>query len=158
MVPFLIMATPFYLYSLLDNGDIMRFFLNESTLYFWIYGNNGMWYISISVLLYILFPFIYRLIFQGNDNKSITLRALLLTVLCIAAVVSISLLSPEYYDMTSIGIEKLPMFIIGMLIGHYAIKTCKLSVYHQLGGYFGDGYLICKERRSFFYALLRNIC
>lgn len=134
MVPFLIMATPFYLYSLLDNGDIMRFFLNESTLYFWIYGNNGMWYISISVLLYILFPFIYRLIFQGNDNKAITLRALLLTVLCIAAVVSISLISPEYYDMTSIGIEKLPMFIIGMLIGYYAIKSCKLTVYHLLGG------------------------
>lgn len=134
MVPFLIMATPFYLYSLLDNGDIMRFFLNESTLYFWIYGNNGMWYISISVLLYILFPFIYRLIFQGNDNKAITLRALLLTVLCIAAVVSISLISPEYYDITSIGIEKLPMFVIGMLIGYYAIKSCKLTVYHLLGG------------------------
>ena len=147
MVPFLIMATPFYLYSLLDNGDIMRFFLNESTLYFWIYGNNGMWYISISVLLYILFPFIYRIIFQCNDNKAITLRALLLTVLCIAAVVSISLLSPEYYYMTSIGIEKLPMFIIGMLTGYYAKNSYKLTIYHLLGGYFGVGYLICKESR-----------
>ena len=130
MVPFLIMATPFYLYSLLDDGDIMRFLLNESTLYFWIFGNNGMWYISISVLLYIIFPFIYKFMFIDNNNKTITLRALLLILLSITTVVGISLVSPEYYKMTSIGIDKLPIFIIGMLIGYYAKMSYKLTVFY----------------------------
>lgn len=134
MVPFLIMATPFYLYGLYDNGDFIKFLLNESTLYFWLYGNNGMWYISISVVLYMLFPLLYNIIFIKEDNWSVTLRAFSLTAMCICLVVAISVLSPSYYEMVSIGIEKTPMFIIGILIGYYAVNSYKLTLYHLLGG------------------------
>lgn len=134
MVPFLIMATPFYLYMLYDNGDFIRFLLNESTLYFWLYGNNGMWYISMSVVLYMIFPLLYKYIFRTEDNRSVTIRALSLIILCICSVVAVSVLSPSYYEMVSIGIEKTPMFIIGMLVGYYAVNSYKLTLYHLLGG------------------------
>ena len=134
MVPFLIMATPFYLYGLYDNSDFIRFLLNESTLYFWLYGNNGMWYISISVVLYLLFPLLYKAIFRAEDNRSVTIRALSLIILCICSVVAVSVLNPSYYEMVSIGIEKTPMFIIGMLVGYYAVNSYRLTLYHLLGG------------------------
>ena len=71
---------------------------------------------------------------MSEDNSSITIRALLLMTLCICLVVAISVLSPSYYEMVSIGIEKTPMFIIGMLIGYYAVNSYKLTLYHLLGG------------------------
>ena len=134
MVPFLIMATPFYIYGLYVNGDFIRFLLNESTLFFWLYGNNGMWYISVSVALYILFPLLYKIIFRTEDNRSVTIRAFSLIILCICSVVAVSIYIPSYYEMVSIGIEKTPMFIIGMLIGYYAVNSYKLTVYHLVGG------------------------
>lgn len=136
MVPFLIMATPFYLYGLYVNSDFIRFLLNESTIYFWLYGNNGMWYISVSVVLYILFPLLYKIIFRTEDNRSVTIRALSLIILCICSVVAVSVLSPSYYEMVSIGIEKTPMFIIGILVGYYAVNSYKLTLYHLIGGVF----------------------
>lgn len=134
MVPFLIMATPFYLYSLLNNGDLISFLLNESTLYFWLYGNNGMRYISISVLLYLLFPLMYVFVFKSDKNKNtVSSRALLLIFISICSVVLISKLFPEYYDMTSIGITQIPIFILGILVGYYALYSCKLTIYHLIG-------------------------
>lgn len=148
MVPFLIMATPFYLYGLYDNSDFIRFLLNESTLYFWLHGNNGMWYISISVVLYLLFPLLYKAIFRAEDNRSVTIRALSLIILCICSVVAVSVLNPSYYEMVSIGIEKTPMFIIGMLVGYYSVNSYKLTLYHLLGGgYSRDANIVCKENR-----------
>lgn len=135
MVPFLIMATPFYLYNLYDNGDLIRFLLNESTLYFWLYGNNGMWYIAISVMLYILFPLMYVFIFKSKENKDIvSIRALLLIFISICSVTFVSQVFPEYYDMTSIGITQIPIFILGILVGYYALYSCKLTISHLVGG------------------------
>ena len=90
----------------------------------------------MSIVLYLLFPLLYKIIFMSEDNRSITIRALLLMTLCICLVVAISVLSPSYYEMVSIGIEKTPMFIIGMLIGYYAVNSYKLTLYHLLGGGF----------------------
>ena len=62
LIPYWIITTPFFVVQV-TNGDygyfgfIQRFF----TIAFWTHGNYaGLWYISVSVLLYLCFPLIFR--------------------------------------------------------------------------------------------------
>ena len=70
LIPFMVIALPYYLIFLFSGKHTLwEFVLNETALYYFIYGNNGMWYISISILLYCLFPFMYKFISIVFSNK-----------------------------------------------------------------------------------------
>lgn len=58
--PFVLMVFPFLLRPILTgNFDIWNFISQITTLNFWLYGNNnGMWYIAVSAVLYIITPHI----------------------------------------------------------------------------------------------------
>lgn len=61
LLPYWIMTTPFFLWQLC-NGDygLLGLFERITTVAFWTQGNYvGMWYVSVSVLLYLCFPAIY---------------------------------------------------------------------------------------------------
>lgn len=74
VVPFWIMTFPFFVAWFLMmkygfGGLIMRL----STLQFWFHGNySGMWYIAISVFLYLCFPLIFRILHKrwGGGNAA----------------------------------------------------------------------------------------
>ena len=121
MIPFWIMSVPFYLYvCAILNNDYGKFVENILTAYFWLHGNNGMWYISITVLLYILFPLLYKIIFSKSNPKAVAVRALCVFILMEAINGLIYVCAPSYYDMVSIGITQAPIFVIGMLFGYYS--------------------------------------
>lgn len=121
MIPFWIMSVPFYLYvCAILNNDLGKFVENILTAYFWLHGNNGMWYISITVLLYILFPLLYKVIFSKPNPKAVTVRALFVFIFMEAINGLIYVCVPSYYDMVSIGITQAPIFVIGMLFGYYS--------------------------------------
>ena len=134
MLPFMIMALPFYLIPfLLGDTSVIRFLLCETSLYFWFYGNNGMWYISVSLLLYLLFPLLYRFLFRQPEQRGIYLRSLCLVVALFLLCVALHHFAPAYYEATDIGLAKLPMFVLGMLA---AWMTCnrKCLTFNQLVG------------------------
>lgn len=58
LLPFLIMAMPFFIIVCYVNGyGIIQYFAYISTAEFWINGNyHGMWYIAISLFLYVVTP------------------------------------------------------------------------------------------------------
>lgn len=128
MIPFWIMSVPFYLYvcAILDN-DYGKFIENILTAYFWLHGNNGMWYISITVLLYILFPLLYKVIFSKPNPKAVSIRALFVFILMEAINGLIYVYAPSYYNMVSIGITQAPIFVIGMLFGYYSSHKYMVS-------------------------------
>ena len=128
MIPFWIMSVPFYLYvCAILNNDYGKFVENILTAYFWLHGNNGMWYISITVLLYILFPLLYKVIFSKPNPKAVTARALFVFILMEAINGLIYVCAPSYYDMVSIGITQAPIFVIGMLFGYYSSHKYTVS-------------------------------
>lgn len=120
--PFLILSIPlysFYLYFA-EEYDVIMFLEQISTAYFWIHGNYyGMWYVALSVVLYFLFPFIYRFLFGDNHKNRIIVRFLLLMLLIIIALLTLSLVYDEYFKKIDIGVTKVPMFIIGIIFGFY---------------------------------------
>lgn len=133
VIPFMIMALPFYLCSWMAGEDsFSEFFLKETSLYFWLYGNNGMWYISLSILLYFLFPFIYRGI---HSDKSFSVRNYsIIFITTIVLIVSLCLFKRDYYYMTGIAISKIPMFLIGMLAGYLSISSKRCNLIKLSGG------------------------
>lgn len=61
IIPFVIIALPFLLIDVAEGKYGLDIFtLRISTLYFWVVGNDGLWYISLSVILYLLFPLLYK--------------------------------------------------------------------------------------------------
>lgn len=127
LVPFIIITFPFYAYDdLISTFNLGKYLLEQSSLYFWFCGNNGMWYISVSILLYALFP----LIFDFIDNN--WRRCLILIVILIFLIALIRFCFPEYYEMTMIGIPKAPVFIIGCYAGYLAKNNISISLLKYL--------------------------
>lgn len=141
LLPYMMMALPFFLYGLV-RGDITwtEFILKESSMYFWLFGNDGMWYISVSVVLYAVFPFVYQFVFGVKEEHNVIMRAVALIALSVAACIALCLITPGYYKLVEIGISKTPMFVIGMLVAYLARSGKTMSLHHLLGGGYTAGH------------------
>lgn len=91
IIPFALIAFPFNFYGLFQNGDFQIFLLNESALYFFFYGNNGMWYtLEMYILHMLLYGTINNIFFSylgfdstlNNKYFSVFIVLLLSIVLC----------------------------------------------------------------------------
>lgn len=137
LLPYMIMGLPFFLLGLIT-GDISvsAFLLKLTSLYFWFWGNDGMWYISVSLALYFIFPVVYKLLFVQQKELIVVARTLLIIATCVFVCFALYYFAPHYYNMLQIGITKAPMFFIGMLVGWYSCLGRCMSWKHLLGGVF----------------------
>lgn len=137
LLPYMIMSLPFLLLSLTTgNISLSTFLLKLTSLYFWFLGNDGMWYISMSVALYFLFPVVYRFLFIQQKEQDVLVKTLLIVMTCVAVNFVLFALAPHYFSMVQIGITKAPMFLIGMLVGWYSCLGRSMSWKHIVGGVF----------------------
>ena len=124
--PFFIISLPFYLGDAIVYGySIGDFLLNITALRFWFKGNDGMWYISVSLLLYFLFPLLYSFVFRSG--KGIAIRGICLVTMFCLVCAGIFFLFPSYYELTGIGLAKMPMFAIGILVGYLSYNSKQLK-------------------------------
>ena len=155
VVPFMIMSLPFLVYRLVcEDMPFGDFLLHETALWFWFFGNDGMWYISVSMFLYLIFPFVYMFIFKGLNNKDIWLKGIVVIfAMCVLNAVLYCFFS-DYYELTRIGISKFPIFVIGMLFGYMAVKKVRLGVipYFLIGGGILTLIYFLKNKGEFFNA------
>lgn len=135
LLPYMIMGLPFFLLGLIT-GDISvsDFLLKFTSLYFWFYGNDGMWYISMSLALYFIFPVAFKLLFAQQKELIVVSRSLLIIMTCVFVCFALCNFAPHYYNMLQIGVTKAPMFFIGMLVGWYSCLGRSMSYKHLLGG------------------------
>lgn len=149
LLPYMIMGLPFFLLSLItDNITLSTFLLKLTSLYFWFFGNDGMWYISMSVALYFLFPVVYRFLFIKQKEQVILVKMLLIIITCIAVSFVLYALAPHYFSMVQIGVTKAPMFFIGMLVGWYSCLGRSMSWKHIVGGVFLLSLTILLKKQS----------
>lgn len=121
-LPFLILSLPLYSFYLFfaEDYDVTVFLEQITTVYFWIHGNYyGMWYVALSIVLYLLFPFLYRYLFNDNCKDYVIIRFLLLMLLIVIALLFLSLYYDDYFQRIAVGVTKIPMFILGIVFGYY---------------------------------------
>ena len=78
LLPYMIMGLPFFLLGLIT-GDISvsDFLLKFTSLYFWCFGNDGMWYISVSLALYFIFPVVDKHCLSNRKELIVVAKTLL---------------------------------------------------------------------------------
>lgn len=113
VLPVLLISLPYWLARdfLYKHDGIGMFLLNWFTLSFWTHNNRTVWYVSLLLLLYPLYPLIFRM------QKKHTVILILLTAAVFAAVVMLFLYAPDIYDTYEIAITRIPVFLIGSLTG-----------------------------------------
>ncbi|MBQ6244281.1 MAG: acyltransferase [Bacteroidales bacterium] len=125
-IPFLLLSLPLYTYFLCcrDDYGLLDYAGQLSTLFFWFKGNyGGMWYVAISLFLYLVFPAIYLFVFKTHSGGRVVAKACIMLITLYLALVGIRTFFPSYFEVVEIGIEKIPFFILGMLLAYGVRET-----------------------------------
>lgn len=67
LISYWIISTPYFLYTdLYLNSDAVAFVEHVTTISFWLQGNySGMWYIAMTVVIYLIYPFMHKFMYGG---------------------------------------------------------------------------------------------
>ena len=132
-IPFIIMICPFLVYFLFV-GDIngWQFLGRLSTISYWFECNYyGMWYIALSIVLYLLYPCLHRIMMFHDSYWSVTIISLLLMIVFVATTRITQSFAPEYYQVHSHAFNGAYMFVVGSYLA-YLSKQEKVRQY--IGG------------------------
>lgn len=126
-VPFLLIYLPFLLRTIFTgNFNIFAFLSRITTLTFWIDGNvDGMWYISVSLILYLLVPPIYH--WFTRSPRTCVMKMIILIAMVIAINYILQFISPDYWDRVSIGLKHTHMFLWGMMVAYLTLNKDALQ-------------------------------
>ena len=92
------------------------FFWDFSMLSFWVDGDRGVWFIALILVLYLLFPPLWRLISQPHCQRTRLYVTLLLAVYS-TLLVLMSIFSPDFYSKIEIALWRVPVFVLGAWYG-----------------------------------------
>lgn len=121
LIPYVLIAMPFLMYhAMIGDYGIKIFLLKLSTFYFWLMGNDGMWYISVSVLLYLVYPLLHNILKVCGGY---------LFVIVYILISSIYYFANDYYQVIRIGVEKFPFFMLGMYVGKKSFLKNSFPLY-----------------------------
>lgn len=118
---------------LTDNRSIGLFFLDWTGLSFWINGTTTIWYVSLILILYLLYPLIYQIQCRNNIYS-----ALIILLTIVAGCIMFGVL-PDIYNKYEIALTRVPIFLIGSLLGEFLQKDEKAPKYTKL---LLNGYII----------------
>lgn len=121
------MAIPYFLVVTLSNhGSLLNYLGKITTIDFWLHGNyHGMWYIAVSLALYIITPPIYH--WLTMRNKLLWFKVLFVLFIVFSINALLAFYNPEYWSLVEIGLSKVPCFYIGILFAclSMSIKTSR---------------------------------
>ena len=118
LIPYLIVAVIFYgLKNFYFVGEGLKYFVADVTFYtFFTRGVATIWFIGLMIAMYIIFPLLYRLMYESKHN---VLWFAVLILLAAALPVLIRCYSEELYGNTSIATTRVPIFLAGAFIAQY---------------------------------------
>lgn len=113
LIPYWIISIPYFAFTdLYSRLDILGFLGHITTIDFWINGNfSGMWYIALSLILYMVYPVIHRLLYRSKHNPIFYLLGCGCIIL--AGIYSIHTIFPDFYDKVSVIWNMLLLFLFG---------------------------------------------
>lgn len=120
LLPFLIVAIPYFLVVTVNKGESVWYYVRcVTTIEFWLNGNyHGMWYIAVSLLLYLITPFVYNFVCSNKALSTPKFFILLFTLIGINAL--LAFYYENWWNLVSIGLSRTPIFVLGMLFAQWA--------------------------------------
>lgn len=114
-------------FNLIINFNPLQFFLNYTMLDFWINGlGNSPWFLAGIIIFYLSYPLIYKIFFEDCKHKKISVSLFLIVLSISGTLLSI------YIPHLRIFIYRIPIFLIGCLIGKFIYEEKEMKFYHLL--------------------------
>lgn len=105
------------------NDSGLGVFLSRMTFTFFFWkGERVFWFISLILLLYLLFPLFYKVIVRFR-----LIGALLLIALAVAITFLFRRIFPEQYSLLEIAVCRIPVFIVGIWAGRFVMEKKEIS-------------------------------
>ena len=92
-------------------------------LSFWFQGRKTIWFITLILILYMVFPLIYNLV----ESRRPTLNTLITFAVIAFILECYHRANPASYDMTSIALTRIPIFIAGAYFGRKVYEKARLT-------------------------------
>ena len=105
--------------------------LNISGIRFFFDGNQEIWFVSLILVCYMFFPYIYAYIFKDESGRGALIRTIVLMLLVMVVVYSISAVptAADAYKRTEIAITRIPVFILGCGLGKFVYEKRRISLW-----------------------------
>ena len=118
------------IFLFLGENSVWHVILNLSGLRFFFDGNQEIWFVSMILIFYLLYPYIYAFIFKDDSGKGVLVRTILLMLLVMVVIYSITAIptAVDAYRRTEIGLTRLPVFILGCGIGKFVYEKRRISL------------------------------
>lgn len=118
MYPLLFTSVPLWLAYLVFHKITIWGLINRiSLVQFWISEDSQVWFASVIMVFYLLYPYIYRLLFEKKTVKSAVIRDSVLIVLVVLVTVAILMEEPAVYKHISKALPRVPVFLTGCCFG-----------------------------------------
>ena len=106
----------------------INYFLSRMTFtYFFWKGERVFWFISLILVLYLVFPLFYKIIEKYKFGGMIGLIALV-----VAFTFAVRFIAPAKYDLWEIALCRVPVFIFGIWMGKFVMEKKQIPKYWLL--------------------------
>lgn len=118
------------IFLFLGQITLWQLVLNLSGIRVFFDGNQEIWFVSLILVCYLLFPYIYAFIFKDESGISVLLRTAALMLLVMILVYSVSVVpsAADTYKRTEIVLTRFPVFLLGCGLGKFVYEKRRISV------------------------------
>ncbi len=125
-LPYLIISLPFSVFYFTSHKSVIRLILDLTGISLYVSYTDGswsfivrkMWYVAFALVAYALYPVVHKFIFRSDKKLSQTVKTLLMIFVLVSVTVFMKVNIPaEYYDTLEIYFTKVPVFLLGCLLG-----------------------------------------
>lgn len=126
--PLLLIYGPFCIFQHIQGQlPIVGIFFSLTTLRFWFTDDFANWFMSLILVCYIFYPYIYGILYRKKDG--VLLRTLILMAISAAVTYMIMMEAPETYAHIEVALTRFPVFILGCGCGRLVYEKKKLPAW-----------------------------
>lgn len=140
MYPLLLTSGILWIWYLLSGKITIWGFTDRVFLVrYWISDDSQVWFASLILIFYFLYPYIYYFLFEKESDKSVLCRTILLITCSVILTVGIYLEAPGYFENVSKALPRLAVFLTGCYAGKYVYEKKHISVIVPVGFWLAFG-------------------
>lgn len=131
-LPYLLAAVPYFLWYdfVFAKDGIWQFLTNVSTINYWLAPKYPIWYVSFIVVLYALFPLIYRADVKSRHASTVALIAFFV-ILEYVLLITDSVI----YKNAERALSRMPVFLLGVVLASRILQGRTIPLYQVMAAF-----------------------
>ncbi len=126
LIPYLIISIPYFVWFNFfhTSNGFVSFLGDVTTVNYWLRGDHPIWYVAFIMIMYALFPLIYRL-----DVKTRHISTVCLTVMSVVCEYLLYRADSWLYNNAERALSRVPIFLVGILIAPRVLRGAKIALW-----------------------------